>query len=188
MKRIFWAYLQRFAKTSLGMVGMLFLLSSTACSLASMFTPHQQQTAPTGPAPMPLQARFQLIDGIPKTLADYKGKVIYVDFWASWCAPCRQSMPYYADLQQHYSGKDFAFVAIGLDEDPDKVREFAQRWNLPFDVGSDGFQEAARAFSVNQLPTSFILDKLGRVRFVHRGFNPKRISRLEEEIDILLTE
>lgn len=167
--------------------GVLLIINGSACSLANMLAP-QQKAPPTGPAPMPLDAQFQLIDGTPRTLADYKGQVIYVDFWASWCAPCRQSMPYYSELYQNYSNKKFAFVAIGLDEDVDTVREFAQRWNLPFDVGSDGLNQAARAFSVNQLPTSFILDKLGRVRFVHRGFNPQRMSRLEEEIDILLSE
>lgn len=175
------------ALASLAALLWTITLASSACSLPAMLAP-QQQPAMQGPRPEPLAARFQLIDGSPKTLGDYKGQVIFVDFWATWCAPCRQAMPYYAELYQNFHHQGLALVAIGLDDDTDLVREFAERWNLPFDVATDGMHEAASAFSVSQLPTSFIIDKLGRVRFVHRGFDPERVRRLEEEIELLLSE
>lgn len=136
----------------------------------------------------PLEARLQTLAGEAVTLESYRGQVLLVDFWATWCAPCRLAFPFYADIHARHAGEGFRVVAISIDEKGSDARDLARRWRFPFDVLHDADKEAARAFSVYQIPCSFLLDRQGRIRFVHRGFDASGAHRLEEEVWFLTSE
>jgi thiol-disulfide isomerase/thioredoxin len=167
----------------------LTLLLTTCCGAAvagclpqGFIPPNQVE----GPTPQPLSARLLTLDGEETTLGAYRGQVVLVDFWASWCAPCRMAFPYYADIQHRRSSKGFVVVAISVDETLEDARVFSRRWGLPFEILHDGKKEGSAAFSVVQVPTSFLLDRHGRIRYIHRGFEPASAAKLEEEVMFLL--
>ena len=167
-------------------VAALALLAPAAacCPPTGLVSTPQQAGAPTEPQ----QVSLITLSGQETTLASYRGRVVLVDFWASWCAPCRLAFPYYADILARRSGQGFAVAAVSIDEDLESARSFARRWSLPFDILYDGKKQAAAAFSVYQIPACFLLDRAGRVRYVHHGFDSSRARQLEEEVMLLLGE
>jgi peroxiredoxin len=162
----------------------LVLLGAACCPPTGLVSTPQQAGAATEPQQVPLVT----MSGQQTTLAAYRGRVVLVDFWASWCAPCRLAFPYYADILARQQGQGFSVVAVSIDEDLESARSFARRWNLPFDVLYDGKRQAAAAFSVYQIPACFLLDRAGRVRFIHHGFDSSRADELEEQVQLLLSE
>ena len=117
------------------------------------------------------------------------GKVVLVDFWASWCAPCKASFPAYARLQAEYAPRGLVIVAVSVDENPAACAAFVKRFRPPFAVRRDPGQHLARLVDVPAMPTCFLLGRDGRVRFVHQGFHGDDTEReLSQEIDHLLAE
>ncbi|MCY0963614.1 TlpA family protein disulfide reductase [Parathalassolituus penaei] len=137
------------------------------------------------PAPqMPLQ---QLQQNGSHTLADFKGKVVYVDFWASWCGPCRKSLPMLAELQQELASQGFVLVGINEDDDPALGREFLKDKNITVGVQlSDPEGKLSDAFGVQGMPTSYLLDRNGNVSWVHEGFTPAEIDEIRSHIETQL--
>ncbi|MBN2361080.1 MAG: TlpA family protein disulfide reductase [Deltaproteobacteria bacterium] len=170
--------------TSAVLLLALALAVASGCCPPSGLVSTPQRAAASEPQQVPLST----MSGQQTTLAGYRGRVVLVDFWASWCAPCRMAFPYYADILARQQGQGFAVVAISIDEDLESARSFARRWRLPFDVLHDGKRQAAAAFSVYQIPVCFLLDRAGRVRFVHHGFDSSRARELEEQVLLLLGE
>ena len=109
------------------------------------------------------------VDGRPHSLADYLGKVVLVNFWATWCEPCRDEMPSMQKLEARLSGQPFATLAVNLGESPPRVREFAERLGLGFPVLLDPNQDASREWRVRVLPSSFVVAPNGRVRYAVVG-------------------
>ena len=105
-------------------------------------------------------------------LAAYQGKVVYVDFWASWCTPCRASFPFMADLANRY-GDDLAIVAINVDESRSDADAFLESFETPFDIVYDPDGELAKAFKVPGMPTSYLYDRNGVFLNRHIGFRKK---------------
>jgi cytochrome c biogenesis protein CcmG, thiol:disulfide interchange protein DsbE len=101
--------------------------------------------------------------GRPFSLASLKGKVVLVDFWASWCGPCRRSFPALDNLQKKYGAKGFQAVGINLDEDTDAMDGFLARVPVGFTILRDPTGKSAEAFGVVAMPTAFLLDGEGRV-------------------------
>ncbi len=122
-------------------------------------------------------------------LPDITGKVVLVDFWASWCAPCKASFPALARLQQDYSSKGLVIVAVSVDEKPAAYAGFVKRFGPPFVTLLDQKHELVTAVDVPAMPTSFVIDRHGRVRFLHAGFRGQDTeSELRRQIEMLLTE
>ena len=111
-----------------------------------------------------------------------RGRVVYVDFWASWCEPCRRSFPWLAELQQRYGEKGFTVVAINLDQDRKAADAFLAKYPAPFHVAFDPQGKTAEAFHIEVMPTSFLVGRDGRVLERHSGFNPKKSLEVEERI------
>jgi thiol-disulfide isomerase/thioredoxin len=103
--------------------------------------------------------------GAPHALADYRGKVVLVNFWATWCDPCREEMPSMQRLKERLSDQRFAVLAVNYGESRERVAEFQQRVPLDLQMLLDPGQETARAWKVRILPMSFLLDAEGRVRY-----------------------
>lgn len=118
-----------------------------------------------------------------------KGSVVIVDFWASWCAPCKASFPAYSHLQSDYAGRGLVIVAVGVDDSDSAYGAFVERLKPTFVTLHDSMRTLVRLVQVPTMPTSYLLDRSGRVRFVHPGFRGDQTEReLRSEIEILLNE
>jgi thiol-disulfide isomerase/thioredoxin len=109
------------------------------------------------------------LSGRPFALATLKGKIVLLDFWASWCAPCKKSLPALDKLQEKYRDKGLEVVGISLDEDTDAISTFLERAPVKFRILRDPSGKSAEAFSVVAMPTSFLLDAEGRIAARYEG-------------------
>ena len=125
-------------------------------------------------------------DGLPVKLEDLRGKVVYVDFWASWCAPCRQSFPWMAEMQKKYSQAGFAVVAVNVDKNRADANRFLQTTAAPFTVVFDPQGTTPAAWNVKAMPSSFLIDAKGKVALVESGFRDDRKSEIESRITSLV--
>jgi len=121
-------------------------------------------------------------------LKDYHGKVVYLDFWASWCLPCRASFPLLDQLYQRYREKGLEIVAINLDEDDSSLNRFKQRYPVSFTLVRDKNALTPQKYQVEAMPSSFIIDKKGNIRHIHKGFRKNDIERIEQQLSMLLNE
>jgi cytochrome c biogenesis protein CcmG/thiol:disulfide interchange protein DsbE len=115
-------------------------------------------------------------------LDSLRGKVVLVDFWASWCGPCQKSFPWMADVYGRYAGKGLAIVAINLDKGRDPAEDFLRDHPAPFTVAFDPKGAVAKAYKVWGMPTSFLIDSSGKIVLTHSGFDPKRTAEVEAAI------
>jgi len=117
------------------------------------------------------------------------GRITLVDFWASWCAPCKASFPTYAQLHGGYADRGFVIVGVSVDEDAARYADFVKQLAPPFAVVRDQSHSLVQRIKVAAMPTSFLLDRAGRVRFVHHGFHgAESAGELRSEIETLLAE
>ncbi|MGC4089675.1 MAG: TlpA disulfide reductase family protein [Polyangiaceae bacterium] len=119
------------------------------------------------------------------SLPGHAGKVVIVDFWATWCEPCRQSFPAYQKLVEEFGGK-LSVVGVSVDENPSGIDEFVRKTGVKFSIGWDDGQAAAQSYQPPKMPTSFIVDGSGIVRFVHGGYSHGDEAELRSEIKSLL--
>jgi thiol-disulfide isomerase/thioredoxin len=132
---------------------------------------------------LPDLASFNLEGKLPDTL---KGKVIIVDFWASWCLPCAKSFPVLDDLQKKY-GDRLVILAVNVDEKKNNMDKFLEKHPVSFTVVRDAGQKLVAVAEPATMPTSFILDAEGKVRFLHNGFHGEDTRKeYVTEIDSLL--
>lgn len=115
-------------------------------------------------------------------LADLQGKVVLLDFWASWCGPCRQSFPLYEKLRTELPRKDFAILAINLDEMADGPIAFLEEHPVGYVSLADPAGEVARQFGLIGMPSSFVIDRDGIVRSHHTGFRSTDVDAIREEV------
>ncbi len=121
-------------------------------------------------------------------LAKYRGKVVYLDFWASWCIPCRKSFPWMNMLQARYKEKGLEVIAISLDENPGDATAFLRRYPAAFTVAFDRRGKVAEAYGLKVMPTSYLIDKNGLVTARFEGFNSAHKKEAESAIEELLAK
>ena len=120
-------------------------------------------------------------------LADLRGKVVLVDFWASWCEPCQRELPALATLQREFGSRGLQVITINIDQQEKNAATQAQRLGVTLPVGLDPKGDLAAAYDLPKMPTSYVLDREGVVRFIHEGFDgAKDIARLRAELNSLL--
>ena len=119
-------------------------------------------------------------------LAQYQGKVIYLDFWASWCKPCQKSFPWMNSLQKKYPADKFEVVTINLDARNADMIEFLKHVPAEFTVYHDPSGSVAEKFQLPGMPTSFIIDKDGKPVKKHVGFFSDKVPQMEAEIEAQL--
>jgi thiol-disulfide isomerase/thioredoxin len=124
----------------------------------------------------------------PIALKQFTGKVVYLDFWASWCAPCKTSFPLLNKLHAKLKAQGFEVVAVNLDENKLLGEKFLQEVPVDFTVLRDEKGEWADKYVVESMPTSFIIDKNGVVQKIHHGFTSDDIKELEAKITELLAK
>jgi len=164
-------------------------LISSACSKKEEPQTQFQQTPTvesTGSAeagnPAPDFA-LQDVNGKDVSLADYKGNVIMVNFWATWCGPCKREIPDFVELQKTYGGKGLKIVGIALD-DPSEVNAFVKNERLNYDVLIGTDEVAMRYGNIRSIPTTFLVDREGKIVSSYVGLQPK--EKWVSEIESLL--
>lgn len=116
------------------------------------------------------------------TLSKLKGKVVYLDFWASWCGPCRKSFPWMNEMKRKYAADGLEIVAVNLDQKRTDVEKFLTRLQADFTVVLDAASVSAKAFELKGMPSSVIVDRGGIVRAIHTGFTDAEKPTREAEI------
>ena len=124
--------------------------------------------------------------GLEGSVPNIKGKVVYLDFWASWCAPCKASFPVLDGWHQKYAAKGFMVLGVNVDESSGPMQAFLKKNKVSFPVVRDAAQKLVAAANGPTMPTSFLIDRKGVIRHVHAGFEAKDISALEARINALL--
>jgi thiol-disulfide isomerase/thioredoxin len=135
---------------------------------------------------LPDLGAFGLEGKLPETI---KGRVVLVDFWASWCPPCRKSFPALEELHRQYAEKGLTIIAVNVDEKREDMERFLQGQKVSFATVRDAEQKLVAAVDVKVMPTSLVVDRAGKVRFVHSGFaGEETVKQYRKEIEGLLSE
>ena len=116
------------------------------------------------------------------TLGKHKNKVVYLDFWASWCKPCRKSFGFMNDMQERYGKKGLEVIAINLDEDKAAAKNFLKKHPANFTIAYDPEGKTPGSYKLGVMPTSYLIDKRGNIVFKHKGFKKTHIASLEKKI------
>ena len=121
-------------------------------------------------------------------LAALRGKVVYVDFWASWCAPCRKSFPWMNGLQKRHAAEGLHIVAINLDEKREDAAAFLAQVPATFTIVYDPAGATAKAYRIKGMPSSALIGRDGQLLWMHTGFNPAEAAQLEAKVGAALKE
>lgn len=124
----------------------------------------------------------------PVDLNNLRGRVVYLDFWASWCAPCRQSFPWMQEMQDTYRPQGLTVIAVDVDRKRRDAERFLAMVHTTFAVEFDPNGELAERFHVQGMPTGLLIDRRGVVRFTHIGFRPSDRARYEAQVQQVLNE
>lgn len=135
------------------------------------------------PAP---QISFSTMDGKTINLSDLKGSVTYVDFWATWCPPCRKSFPWMQEMHERYSDMGLKIIAVSLDNKGSLVERFLKEYPVDFIIAHDPKSTSAKAFKVQAMPSSYLIDKAGNITVTHLGFRDSDKDKLEKAMKSLL--
>jgi len=126
------------------------------------------------------------LDGKPFTLTSLKGKVVLLDFWASWCAPCRKSFPFLDEMQTKHASAGLRVVGLTLEEDDDAVTGFLASVPVNFTIARDTSERAGEAFGVVAMPTTFLIDREGRVAARFEGGDESVHKKIEAAVATLV--
>lgn len=116
------------------------------------------------------------------------GKVVYLDFWASWCSPCVTSFPWMQSMHETHAEQGLVIIAVNLDQEPELAHRFLQRIPVTFRVSFQKDGKLAEYFGVETMPTSFLIDAEGNVRYRHAGFYEHKQNEYEAHIRELLVQ
>jgi thiol-disulfide isomerase/thioredoxin len=166
---------------SAGAIGrrMLFALAAVLAPLSVCLADE-----PTTPPPCALT----LTAGQLVSFDAYRGQVLYVDFWASWCGPCQLSFPFMNELQRAYGARGLHVLAINMDEKPADAARFLDQHPASFDIANGPNGRCAKDFGVATMPTSYLVDRKGTIRVVHKGFRAGDIDELRGKLEELIAE
>ncbi|HWW29510.1 MAG TPA: TlpA disulfide reductase family protein [Steroidobacteraceae bacterium] len=139
----------------------------------------------SGPAPS-----FTLtnLTGQPGGLGQYKGQVVMVNFWATWCGPCQQEMPLLDQMYKKYKPAGFTLIGVNVDKESPAVKELLARKPVSFPVLLDPANQVSKAYHVDEMPSSVIIDRKGQIRYIHRGYKPGDENDYQDRIRQLIRE
>jgi len=166
-----------FAKEMRRLRALLLLLPLFCATAAQALEPGDKAPQFSAPA----------LDGVGVVaLSDYRGKIVYVDFWASWCPPCLVSFPLLDELRQQFSSAEFQILAVNVDREPERGRDFLERVSVGFPSASDPDGVLPQRFGLETMPSSYLIDQKGVIRHVQHGFRVGDELVLREAIRKLL--
>ncbi|GBC94529.1 Thiol-disulfide oxidoreductase ResA [bacterium HR16] len=121
-------------------------------------------------------------DGLQRSLSSYHGDVIVLDFWATWCAPCRYTMPRMEEFYKRYKGQEVTVIGVAVDiDDYDKVVRFAKEMGVTYPIAADTSGEAKQSYQIRNLPTLVVIDKDGVIALRLEGYDPQNTEKVLEE-------
>ena len=142
------------------------------------------------PAPSAIAPDFTLrtMEGPNLRLQEQRGRVVLVNFWATWCGPCRQEMPHLNRLYDKYRSSGFVLLGVNVDDDTRKAADLAAKLGLKFPVLLDTDKKVSRVYDMSAMPATVLIDRDGRVRYVHRGYRDGFENTYDTQIRDLLKE
>ena len=121
-------------------------------------------------------------------LSDLQGKVVYLDFWASWCVPCKKSFPWFNEMQERYKKQGLVIVAVNMDQERADVEKFLAKYPADFVIAYDPHGEVATRYNVVGMPSSYLISRTGDLSLTHLGFREKDKDSLQTAIEELLRQ
>ena len=121
-------------------------------------------------------------------LSEYRGEVVLLNFWASWCGPCRQEMPYLEQLQDRYASYGFTVMGVNVEEDSSKARKMLKDVSVTFPILFDTSNSVSKAYKVAAMPTTVIIDRDGNMRYLHKGYKAGDEATYKQWIKKLIRE
>jgi peroxiredoxin len=128
------------------------------------------------------------IAGRKVSLNHLRGEVVIINFWATWCSPCQEELPEFEKLQQRYRERGLKILTISVDSNPENVRTFIKKNDLKLTTLWDHKKRLAAAYNVEAMPSTYLIDRYGVVRYVHKGFSRAAFKKIEAETNELLDE
>ena len=122
------------------------------------------------------------------SLHDFRGKVVLIDFWASWCVPCRQSFPWMTSMMNRYGVQGLEIIAVNLDKKRDAADRFIEAFPATFPVAFDPSGKTADGFRVEAMPSSFLVSRTGEIIHIYAGFDPGHVQTIETQIQEALSK
>jgi peroxiredoxin len=149
--------------------------------------------AASAPAAVTAQAAapdftLKSLDGRNLRLKEQRGSVVLVNFWATWCGPCKQEMPELNRLYDKYRAAGFVLLGVNVDEDGRQAAALAQRLGLHFPVLLDADKSVSKLYDLSSMPSTVLIDRDGRVRYLHRGYREGVAAAYDQQIRELVTE
>ena len=138
-----------------------------------------------GPAPA---FTLATLSGQQSGLSQYKGQVVMVNFWATWCGPCQQEMPLLDQMYKKYKPAGFTLIGVNVDKEGAPVKELLARKPVSFPVLLDPANQVSKQYHVDEMPSSVIIDRKGEIRYVHRGYRPGDENEYQDRIRQLIRE
>jgi len=157
-----------------------FLLCAVPAGFAAVVASAAEVGAPAPALALPTAG------GETVALDALRGRVVYVDFWASWCSPCRKSFPWMAEMQKKYGPSGFAVIAVNVDKRRADADRFLQSTAAQFTVVYDPVGTTPKAWNVKAMPSSFVIDTKGNVAIIESGFRDENVVELERRIRSLV--
>jgi peroxiredoxin len=121
-------------------------------------------------------------------LGEQRGQVVLVNFWATWCGPCRQEMPHLNKLYEKYKSSGFVLLGVNVDDDTTQAAGVASKLGVTFPVLPDSDKRVSRQYDLNAMPSTVLIDRDGRVRYLHRGYQNGYENTYDRQIRELLKE
>lgn len=162
-------------------------LAYVSIVIATVFLLVNPSTAELEPGDRP-SLEVTTVDGTDIDLTDWRDRVVLIDFWATWCPPCRVSFPFYRSLAEKYDDEHFRVLAVSVDEEKRAVSKFLEKHDVPFAVTVDSDHKLVSKFKPDSMPTCYLVGPDGRIRYVHEGFEESDESELSERIASLVEE
>lgn len=119
-------------------------------------------------------------------LSDLQGKVVYLDFWASWCGPCRKSFPWMNELTEKYNEDEFVVISVNLDAERKAAQKFLAKYPAKFSITYDPEGVIAEQYQVMGMPSSYLINPQGQIAATHIGFRKKKVAKYQQQIEHLL--
>lgn len=124
----------------------------------------------------------ETLEAFDKLMQQHQGKVVYLDFWASWCTPCRKSFPWMNEMQAKYQAQDLVVLSVNLDANKTLAEKFLLETPAQFDIFYDPKGKIAKKFKLKGMPSSYLFNRNGKLVSAHTGFNGDKKRKYEQEI------